>query len=57
MALEVIPTDNFFDTETELPVKPMTEAFKSVGYESKYFIRNLGSIAIYFAIYPILVVV
>ena len=57
MALDVIPTDNFFDTETELPVKPMTEAFKSVGYESKYFVRNLGSIAIYFAIYPILVVV
>ena len=57
MALDVIPTDDFFDTLTELPVEPLTEAFQSVGYESKYFIRNLGSIAIYFAVYPILLVV
>ena len=54
VAFDVVPTDDFYDKYLELPAPvAMTESFQSLGYESKYFLRNAGSISLYFAVYPI----
>ena len=53
VAFDLIPTDEFYDKYLNLPLsEPINQNFKALGYDSRYFIRNIGSIGIYFLLYP-----
>lgn len=55
IAFNIIATDEFYNNNFDLsePVA-LNDIFKSQGYESKYFLNNIGDIAVYFLAYPIL---
>ena len=55
IAFNIFKTGELYNNYFDLP-EPVTlnDIFKSQGYESKYFLNNIGDIAVYFLAYPIL---
>ena len=55
-AFDIIPMEDFYDDLLDLePQEPLSEKFEAVGFESVYFLHNMGSLIIAFLVYPILV--
>ena len=57
-AFDVIETDSFFNMLLRLPpTNPVNEQFQALGFESVYFINNMGSIFLVFLSLLILMIV
>ena len=57
-AFDVIETDSFFNMLLSLPpTDPVNEQFQALGFESVYFINNMGSIFLVFISLLILMIV
>jgi len=56
-AFDVLPTDDIFDWFFEFKSsEPVTEKFGALGYETKYFVKNMGTVFIVGVIFVILLV-
>jgi hypothetical protein len=54
----VFDTDDLFDNMFNLPEQdPISENFGSIGYETTFFVRNAGSLAIVLVLQPILALI
>lgn len=57
-AFDIIPTDNLFNFLFDVePPEPLNSNFEVVGFETLYFLHNLGSLCFPIFAFPILVVV
>ena len=53
-AFDIIPTDDLFEIIFEVePPDPITENFGTVGFETTYFLFNLGSLVFALISFPI----
>ena len=50
VAFDVLPMEDAFDNWSGTESTPDCPAFENIGYESKWAIRNLGSVAVFMAI-------
>ena len=59
-AFDIIPTDDLFNdlfNVVKRPLDPLNENFETVGFETIYFVHNLGSLAIFMSICPLLMII
>ena len=50
-----MPTSEWYEQANGMPINEgISMNFEIVGYDSKYFLRNIGTIGVMFAIYPVL---
>ena len=54
VSFQLLPTSEWYDQANGMPYNVgISMNFEFVGYDSKYFLRNIGTIGLIFVIYPI----
>ena len=59
-SFDLLPTDTFYDTYFRFSEKdsgPVNSNFESLGYESLYFLRNMGTLTLSLLSIPFLIAV
>ena len=52
-AFDIIELNDFLDSILQLePTEPISENFATVGFESRYFLHNLGTLCLIVLVYP-----
>lgn len=52
-AFDPINMDGLFDSVTGLESKPLSTNYEALGYESGYFVRNMGSLCLIIIVLPL----
>ena len=53
-AFDILPLDDPINFMLSLePTDPINEKFEGVGFESKYFLNNMGSLMLVIMMYPL----
>ena len=57
-SFDIIPTDDLYASMFKLPEsEPINQNFEIIGYESIYFVMNLGSLFIFMSMIPIAAII
>jgi len=57
-SFDVLPTDNFYDKVLNTtPTLPLTANFEAVGFESMYFLYNMGSLMVLLMVFALLAII